>query len=60
MSLLVLTAAVCLDVISPNAGVVPTKTAAYWGVVVTPEAITAAKIKGNSNNDWVRWCLLEL
>ncbi|CAM9601084.1 unnamed protein product [Ascophyllum nodosum] len=27
-------------------------TASHWGVTVTPEAISEAKIKGGSNNDW--------
>lgn len=32
------------------------QTAAEWGVAVTPEAITEAKVKGDANNDWVRGC----
>eukprot|EP00953_Heterococcus_sp_UTEX-ZZ885_P002908 2095-Heterococcus_DN1.PRE.4 len=28
------------------------ETAAAWGVTVTPEQISAAKAKGNANNDW--------
>jgi hypothetical protein len=29
------------------------ETAAAWSVTVTPEQISAAKAKGNANNDWV-------